>query len=74
MIPPDDPPAVETLAQYHEYIAECDVLMAPDPAPESPEGMRLTALVARLTEFERKEWPSMFAPFATDDPSEMSGE
>jgi antitoxin component HigA of HigAB toxin-antitoxin module len=71
---PADPAPIETLDEYHRYIAELDGLMRLDPDPETPEGVRLLALVDAIEVFERKAWPSMFPEMTPEQARSLIGE
>lgn len=53
---------LESLDQYYVYMDEVAALCDVDPVNESPEAVRLLALVDAIEDYEKQHWPDMFPP------------
>ena len=53
-----DPQAIKHDEQYRLYLQEVESLAADDPAPDSPEGARLTLLATLVEDYEKDTFRS----------------
>ena len=53
-----DPQVIKHEEQYRLYLQEVELLAADDPAPDSPEGVRLTWLAALVEDYEKDTFRS----------------